>query len=268
VKLLPPWDMSDEVTRRQWLLRLGEMIVLAGISGLVPEISTHLHSVEEEYAGLPPGLYAPSGDNLVHALASVHRHSAPPPGTETDYVQPSSSPFQPLFFSNEEFRIVTRLAEIILGTVEAPALSQTTQWLDLWFLSAKGVREAARNLDPLHRALAIAFYGEKPVRDLETADSAAVARDGIAAFSHLSEKEHGCGFLELSAAQQEELARSIGTTEPHNPLRKFFEVIRREAIRGYYTSAEGLQELNYKGNSYYPYCPGCELIHGRDAARK
>ena len=28
---------ADELSRRQWLLRLGEMVVLAGVSGLVPE---------------------------------------------------------------------------------------------------------------------------------------------------------------------------------------------------------------------------------------
>lgn len=260
-----PADVTNEVTRRVWLLRLGEMVILAGVSGFVPECSTHLLCATGEYAALPPGLYTPSGDDLVHALA--HKH-APPPGAETDYVQPSSSPFQPLFFSEEEFRIVTRLVEIILGTVETPALSQTTQWLDLWFYSAEGVRAAARNLDPSHRVLAIAFYGEEAVRDLETADSAAVARDGIAALRYLCVTEHGSGFLELSAQQQEELARLIHTTAPHSPLRKFFEVIRGEAIRGYYTSAEALKELDYKGNSYYPNCPGCERMHRRTAGHK
>ena len=261
-------DVANELTRRQWLLRLGEMGVLAGISGLVPEISTHLFSAAEEYAELPPGLYLPSADDLVHALASAHKHSAPPPGGETDYVQPGSSPFQPLFFSTEEFRIVTRLVEIILGKVEAPALSQATAWIDLWFHSAEGVRAAARNLDPQHRVLAVAFYGEEPVHDLETRDQAAVAHDGIAALGDLSVKEHGSGFLELSASQQEELVREFGKTEPPNSLGKFFQVIRAEAIRGYYTSAEGLKELDYKGNSYYANCPGCEQIHGPGVSQK
>jgi hypothetical protein len=254
--------MTNEVTRRQWLLRLGEMGVLAGISGLVPEISADLFSAAEEHAELPPGLYLPSADDLVHALASAHKHSAPPPGSETDYVQPGSSSFEPLFFSPQEFRIVTRLVEIVLGAVEAPALSQTTAWVDLWFHSAEGVRSAARNLDPQHRVLAVAFYGEEPVRELETRDHAAVARDGLAVLSDLSVKKHGSGFLELSASQQQELVRELGTTKQHDPLGKFFEVIRAEAIRGYYTSAEGLKELDYKGNSYYPTCPGCERTHG------
>lgn len=261
-------DATNELTRRQWLLRLGEVGVLAGISGLVPEISTDLFSAAEEHAELPPGLYLPSADDLVHALASAHKHSAPPPGSETDYVQPGLSPFHPLFFSEQEFRIVTRLVEIILGNVETPALSQTTAWIDLRFHSAEGVRAAARNLDPQHRVLAVAFYSEQSVHDLETRDQAAVAHDGITALSDLSVKKHRIGFLELSAAQQEELIREFATTEPHSPSGKFFEVIRAQAIRGYYTSAEGLKELDYKGNSYYATCPGCERIHGPGVGQK
>jgi hypothetical protein len=41
-------------------------------------------------------------------------------------------------------------------------------------------------------------------------------------------------------------------------LRKFFETTRTEIARGYYTSAQGLKELDYKGNWYYAACPGCE----------
>jgi hypothetical protein len=65
--------------------------------------------------------------------------------------------------------------------------------------------------------------------------------------------------LELTEPQQVELVGSTGTAKPDSPLRKFFEVMRSEAIRGYYTSAEGLKELDYKGNSYYPECPGCAV---------
>jgi len=48
------------------------------------------------------------------------------------------------------------------------------------------------------------------------------------------------------------------STRKDSSLQKFLELIRNEAIRGYYTSAAGLKELDYKGNTYYPYCPGCE----------
>jgi hypothetical protein len=41
-------------------------------------------------------------------------------------------------------------------------------------------------------------------------------------------------------------------------LRRFYDLVHREAIRGYYTTRVGLRELDYKGNAYYAECPGCE----------
>jgi hypothetical protein len=250
---------DDDLSRRQWLLRLGEMVVLAGVSGLVPETaSALLHAAQDiapNAAALPPGLYDPSPEHLVHALSSARKKWSPPPGSETDYVQSSSLPYQPRFFSAEEFRIVTRFVEILLGQVDATALSQAAQWFDLWLYSAAGVREAARHLDPVHRALAVAVNGEASVRELETADPQSVARSGLGALRDLSLSAHGCEFLQLDVSQQIVLLTSA---EPSNPLRKFFEITRTEAVRGYYTSAAGLEELDYKGNAYYTDSPGCE----------
>jgi len=263
-----PSETIAELTRRQWLLRSGELVVLAGVSGLVPETATTVLGAEQQaIAALQPGLYEPSEEHLIHALNNADKPYATPPGSETDYIKPSSSPFQLQFFSYEEFRIVTRYVEIVLGKVDPGALPQITQWLDLWFHSAAGVGEAAQHLDPLHRVLAVAYYGKGPVRDLEIADRDAVARAGIAALHELSVGRYGRRFLELSEPQQVELVGSTGTAKPDSPLRKLFEVMRSEAIRGYYTSAEGLRELDYKGNSYYPDCPGCEVNHTHSPAQ-
>jgi hypothetical protein len=251
----------DEITRRQWILRLGEAAVLAGFSGLAPEIAVGLLSDETQYTELPPGLYLPSADPLVHALRGAHKLLAPPIGTETDYVQLTALPFQPRFFSQEEFTIITRLARIILGDVDPAALSETTQWIDLSFYSAADVRQAALQLDPLHRALAVSYYGESSVHDLETVDPQSMAREGISALRKLSEEKHGHGFLELDLPQQMDVLSSVRAAPPESNVRRFFELTRSEAIRGYFTSAEGISELDYKGNSFYPYCPGCQVTH-------
>jgi hypothetical protein len=264
-------DTTDDLSRRQWLLRLGEFVALAGVSGLVPESAAAflgaMQDAESTATALPPGLYDPSPEHLVHALSSGGANWSPPPGSETDYALPSQLPFQPQFFSAEEFRVVTRFIEILLGNVDPTALSQAAQWFDLWLHSAAGVRAAARHLNPLHRILAVAVSGEESVRELETADQQAVARAGVAALHDLSFQAHGREFLQLTPAQQIDLLTSVGTAQPvsaqpgaaHlNPLRKFFEIARTEAIRGYYTSAAGLKELDYKGNAYYTGSPGCE----------
>lgn len=256
-------ESSGDLTRRQWLLRLGEMVVLAGVSGAVPEAATALLDAEQQrVTGLPPGLYDPSPEHLVHALRSAGKPYPIPPGSETDYVQPTSRPFRPQFFSHEEYRVVTRLVEIVLGKLDVSALSQTTQWLDLWLHSAAGVLEAAQQLDPLHRVLAVAYYGEPSVRDLESSNPQVVARSGIGALRQLSVERYGRGFLELTEPQQVNLIGWAGTAKQDSPLRKFFEILRGEAIRGYYTSPEGLKELDYRGNSYYPVCPGCAVNQG------
>jgi len=249
-------ESTEELTRRAWLLRLGEMAALAGFSGVVPEIAPGLLNCGQEPAVLPLGLHTPSGSHLRHALTA----HATPPGSEG---QVNPSLFHPQFFSEEEFHIVTRLVELVLGTADPGALSQTTQWLDLWFHSAAQVREAAQHLDPLHRALAVAYYGEEPVRELETSDPQAVAREAFAALHQRSMQNYGRRFSELGFEQQIHVLGLKGTLETPMPLAKFLETTRREAIRGYYTSAEGLKELNYKGNAYYLDCPGCETAQER-----
>lgn len=252
-------DLITEITRRQWLLRLGEMAVLAGVSGIVPETPTFLFAAEPERSALPPGLYLPSADDLVHALSSGHHLTAPPAGSETEYVLPGTVS-GPLFFSQHEFRTVARVVEIALGKMEPNTLPQTVLWIDLWLHSAKGVRESARQLNPLHRTLAVAYFGEQSVSELETADPGAVAREGIATLHKLCLQEHHADFLDLDSAEQEKVVREISTAPADSSQRKFFDLIRNQAIRGFYTSAEGMKELDYKGNTYHPNCPSCESM--------
>ncbi|HKC71078.1 MAG TPA: gluconate 2-dehydrogenase subunit 3 family protein, partial [Terriglobales bacterium] len=205
---------------------------------------------------LPPGLYEPSSKHLIHALSS-RALPAIPPGSETDYVQPRQGPYQPRFFSPDEFRAVTRLVEILLGEVDPSALAETAEWLDLRFQSAAGVREAARRLDPLHRALAVAYYGQAHVVELETSDPQAIARAGLAALQERALKL-GRPFIAMSPPQQADLVREMSHAPQETPLRRFCDLLRREAIHGYYTSQAGLKELDYKGNAYHTQCPGCE----------
>lgn len=255
----PAAEKADgELTRREWLLRLGEITALAGVAGLVPEVATTLAAAEEQAAAaLPPGLYEPSPKHLIHTLAA---HDAPaiPPGSQTEYVQRPPGPFRPQFFSAEEFRVVSRLAEIQLGGVDAGVLAEATEWLDRRFYSAAGIREAARRLDRLHRALAVAYFGEGHVVELENDDPQSVARTGLAALEQHSRARFTRPFLQLSPSQQTDVVREMSQASRETPLRRFYDLLRREVIRGYYTSPRGLKELGYTGNAFYSECPGCE----------
>jgi Gluconate 2-dehydrogenase subunit 3 len=257
-----PDDSDDDLTRRAWLLRLGEVTALAGVAGLVPDLAAAMTlSVQDAPAGLPPGLYEPSMEHLSHALAA---RAAPlgPRGAETDFAAPRRDPFQPAFFSQHELDVVTRLVGILLGTVDAGALSEAIAWIDLRLQSDAGVRRAARTLDPLHRALAVAYYGEARVTELETVDSQALVRSGVSLLEQHSRERFGREFLELSGTAQTDLVGEISRMPPESPLGRCYLFLRREAIRGYFTSQAGLKELDYKGNAFYGACPGCESRRG------
>ena len=43
----------------------------------------------------------------------------------------------------------------------------------------------------------------------------------------------------------------------YRPIRALVDYLRKMAIDGYYTSKEGLKELDYRGNSFYSESPGC-----------
>lgn len=251
---IEPGKLITQITRREWLLRLGQGVTLAGISGIIPE--SPLHRFAADSSALPPGLYEPSADDLVHAL-SHHSTSAPPVGSETDYVRPDVA-YQLQFFSAEDFRTIQSFVAILLGDLPSNTLHEVANWVDLWFYSAQGVREAARSLDPLHRALAVAYFGEPAVSEVEAGDPAKVAAQGLIALNKFCVDENGKPFAMLDVPEQLEIVRSISTDTEPSPRRDFFELLRNQAIRGYYTSADGLKELDYQGNAYYPFCPGCE----------
>ena len=162
------------------MLRLGEMVALAGVSGLVPESAAALLEAAQDAspaaAALPPGLYDASPEHLVHALSSGGKKWAPPTGSETEYVQPTSLPVSAavLFAGGVPRRHPIRRGPA--GQCGRLGLVTSYQWFDQWLHSAAGVRAAAQHLDPLHRLLAVAVNGEESVRDLETADPQSVVR--------------------------------------------------------------------------------------------
>lgn len=253
-----PDESDDDLTRRAWLLRLGEVTALAGIAGLVPDLAGAVALTSQEAAaGLPPGLYDPSVEHLSHALAA---RDAPlvPRGTETDFAVPRRGPFQPSFFSHHELDVVTRLVAVLLGSVDAGALSETIAWLDLRLQGDAGIRRAARALDPSHRALAVAYYGEARVVELETVDWQAIVRSGLNLLEQHSRERFGDEFLALTGTAQPDLVSEVSRLPPETPLGRCYAFLRREAIRGYFTSQAGLKELDYKGNAFYGACPGCE----------
>jgi len=266
-----PGTAEEGLSRREWLLNLGSTVALAGVHG-VPGLSAQGLSV----APLPPGLLQPSIDHLNHAMASDGLFYPAPAGSQTEYARARSGPFLPQALSTEEFRLVQRLVEILLGDDMAkaaePSVSSTgplihqevAEWIDLVVASAAGTRAAAQKLAPEHRALAVAYFGDlAPVRQLETFEPEQVCREGLSWLSEESRRRYEKDFLTADPSAQLELVRSVSDTREDrsaiNPGTRLYDFLKEECTRGFYTSRTGLNEIRFTGNSFYGQPPGCEL---------
>ena len=62
-----------------------------------------------------------------------------------------------------------------------PTVLEIAAWIDMIVGRSEGVRTAARSLSPAHRRLAIDYYGEDAVHELESENPQAICREGLAA---------------------------------------------------------------------------------------
>jgi len=259
------------LSRRDWLLDFGSAAILSGFASIPGESQQAEHAFT---TALPPGVYTPSIDHVTHALNQDGPFFSIPPGAETQFVLPRPGTFLPQAFSSEEFKVVRRLVELILGEdlKTAPAqraagapeslYDEVAEWIDLVAFSGPGVRAAARSLTPEQRALAVAYFAsEVPVQELETFEPERICKEGLAWLQQETERKSFSKFLTAAPATQSELLAAISDIRPdpaiHNAGTRLFSFLKAEATRGYYTSRLGLKELNYAGNSFYSQSPGC-----------
>jgi hypothetical protein len=216
---------QGDLSRRSWFLRLGGAAMLHEIGPA--------RGVAAEGRPLPPGLYEPSLQHLAHSLNAASR--------------PVTIESAPRYFGAGDFSIIQTLAARILGEeVSHPVIAEIAGWLDLIAGRAAETRAAALALPAAHRRLAVDYYGEEAVRELESEDPQAVCRDGLAAL-----KQNGFAAMDPEAqiAHLAELERAKD---------RFLIWMKSRTLDGFYTSQQGLQELDYKGNAFYAESPGCD----------
>jgi len=268
---LDPRAADGSLCRREWLLNLGSTIALAGFRG-IPSPPTQDFSA----APLPPGLFQPSLDHLNHAMANEGVFFPAPAGSETEYTRPRSGPFLPRALSVEEFRLVQRFVEILLGedvakvaekgksNADQRIYQEVAEWIDLVLASAPGTRAAAQGLTPEHRSLAVAYFGDvEPVCELETFEPERICKEGFAWFAQESRRHYAKDFLATEPSAQIELVRTVSDAREDrsaiNSGTRLYDFLKAECTRGFYTSHTGLKELRYTGNSFYGQPPGCDL---------
>lgn len=277
-------EAPSGLTRREWLLRLGEATVLAGFGGILPEdasgaalpaasdAQSDIASTPAAPAALPPGLYDPSADHLTHVLMRDQRFVTPPPGSETEYAAPPPKPYTPAFFSADDFPVVRRLVWLMLNaSYEQPAQSQplsaetvneVAEWIDLTVSQSAAVREAAQSLSAQHRTLGVRYYGAGEVHEVETSDPQKTWNDGLAWLHEQSSRIASGSFLNLSERQQSNLLSPVekstyAPSQAVGPGPQLYLLLKRQAVEGYYTSQAGLKELDYQGNAFHGESPGC-----------
>jgi hypothetical protein len=138
---------------------------------------------------------------------------------------PRTTTYQPSYFSASEYHTIDILAGLIIPQDESPGAQEAgvAEFID--FLAAHGEEEI-----------------QQPMRNgLKWLDAAAM-------------KSYGASFAGLSQERQTETLKKISSDKEG---RRFFRLIRRYTVMGYYTSRIGLAELDYPGLRFYTESPAC-----------
>jgi hypothetical protein len=127
------------------------------------------------------------------------------------------------FFTEAEYEMLARLVSLIIPSDETPGAreARVEEWID--FL----VRESDEAVQRLYR-------------------------DGLARLAASWRERHGSDFRRLPEPLQEEALRETGVADA-----AFYRALRDDTIFGFYTSAIGLRELRWGGQSAHAECPGC-----------
>ena len=144
----------------------------------------------------------------------------------------SQDGYSPEFFSRSQLELLDSLADVILP---------------------------ADDHSPGARAAKVARYIDVVVADGTDQDRQRWLA-GLDAVSRLAEDRFGQGFAECDAGQQDEIVAGMarGEDSPQSDADRFFVLMKRTIIDGYYTSQVGIHdELGYRGNTAVDEFPGC-----------
>ena len=150
-------------------------------------------------------------------------------GKSTFEIRPAS--YHPVFFTPPEYAMIERLVEIIIPSDETP-----------------GAKEAG-----------VAEFIDFLVSNDDGAQY--LLRMGLAWLNAHSSRNTGKRFLDLSAEQQNSLLEPLGFKEKTRPGeedgRRFFALIRKYTVIGFYTSEIGFKELDNPALKFYAESPEC-----------
>lgn len=175
----------------------------------------------------------------------------------------ATDPYVPQFFLPWEYRMIERLAEMIIPNDGKPGAREAgvSEFID--FMVANSAEVGMFTYQPPSHP--------QPVSDEERVPDAMQSREDIQErfrfglyWLEAHAKTH-CkqGFLDCTPQQQTDLLEPLAYKARHRTGeeegRAFFELIRRYTVMGFYTTRIGLEQLDYKGLepfwSAMPPCP-------------
>lgn len=172
-----------------------------------------------------------------------------PGGGSTNPAQ--KGPYKPLFFSKQQYALVSRIADMIIPEDGSPGAL------------AAGVPEFVDFMVANRAAI-------NPEREIRCTQDAIEEGDrvqnrfilGLGWIDARSYLEFGRGFLDSTPQQQSALLEELAYKAKFKPGtedgRAFFDVIRDYTVVGFYTSKIGLEALDYPGlRTMWPSMPGC-----------
>ena len=161
-------------------------------------------------------------------------------------------------------KTVTAAASLpVIGHAEAPAPPVFRFFHDGQVRTLDALTEAILPADehsPGARAARVAEYIDLIVNDAP-APRKQLWVEGLAAVEQRAQSEWQKPFADGTPEQQEALLRAFaGGENPEGPPNeRFFAVLKRATVDGYYTSAIGIhQDLRYQGNKALRQFPSCD----------
>ena len=163
----------------------------------------------------------------------------------------SSDSYKPLFFSSQHYRMVEKLADMIIPEDDTPGAKQAgvAEFIDFMVANRVPV-SGARDIRSTEDAIAAG-------NELQNRFIA-----GLDWMNARSQSEFGHEFMDCKPEQQNSLLEELAYKAKFKPTteggRGFFQMMRDYTVVGYYTTKIGLQSIGYPGlRQVWPKMPGC-----------
>ena len=172
-------------------------------------------------------------------------------------------PYQPQFFTAEEFATIERLAELIIPNDGQPGAREAgvAEFID--FMVANSVDVRRRSYQPQTTRKAVLESERIPDARESQQGLQYQFRYGVTWIEAHARRLHGQPFRECSEEQQTEMLEHLAYKDRYRDGeedgRAFFKMMRQYTVSGFYTTRTGLEQLDFKGLQVFwterPECP-------------